>query len=268
MSADPGERLPLADRLRTRPLLTGIVLEVIADVIVIAGAFALAAILPTLPGYSLTGWSQSLVLVLVLAALVLLLITAFRWWGLSGFTGRAAWRDMHLYWLPVVLLFAPFVAGIHIPEPTALAYLALAYLATAVFEESLWRGVILGILRPLGVWPAVLISSLFFGLGHLSNSALRGFSVVILAQAFGAAVQGVGLAALRLRTKTIWPLIAIHALHDLFLQMGNLPIPLIEVPIDTIFLIYGIVLLRRSRRERLQAAPGTPPTRSALAAAQ
>ena len=38
----------------------------------------------------------------------------------------------------------------------------------------------------------------------------------------------------------------IHALHDLSLQMGLLPIPLVEVPIDTAMLIYGIVLLRRA----------------------
>jgi hypothetical protein len=122
--------------------------------------------------------------------------------------------------------------------------LLLAYLATALYEESLWRGAILGLLRPTGVWRAVLLSSLLFGLGHLANSALRGLSLLILAQAFGAAVQGFGLAALRLRTNTVWPLIPLHALHDVFLQLGNLPIPVIQVPIDTIFLIYGIVLLR------------------------
>jgi len=80
------------------------------------------------------------------------------------------------------------------------------------------------------------------GLGTL------GLSLIILAQAFGAAVQGVGLAALRLRTHALWPLIPLHALHDLFLQLGNLPIPLVEVPIDTVFLVYGIILLRRRSR--------------------
>ena len=124
----------------------------------------------------------------------------------------------------------------------------------------------LTVLRPLGIWPAVLLSSLLFGLGHLGNSSLRGFSVMILAQAFGAAVQGVGLAAVRLRTNTIWPLIAIHAVHDLFLQMGHLPVALVEVPIDTIFLIYGIVLLRRSKRDQLALSPTVPATRSEVGA--
>ena len=129
----------------------------------------------------------------------------------------------------------------------AVVVLVVAYLATGVFEEGLWRGVMLGLLRPRGVWLAVVLSSVLFGLGHLTNAALRGFSVLILLQAFGAAVQGVGLAALRLRTGTIWPLIVIHALHDISLQLGTLPIAGVEAPIDTVLCLYGIYLLRRSK---------------------
>jgi membrane protease YdiL (CAAX protease family) len=109
-------------------------------------------------------------------------------------------------------------------------------------------GVMLGLLRPTGVWPAVLISSVLFGLGHLGNSALRGMSGLIAAQAFGAACQGVGFAALRLRTNTVWLLIVIHMFHDLFLQMGRLPIALVDAPIDTIMLGYGVFLLRRQQQ--------------------
>jgi membrane protease YdiL (CAAX protease family) len=66
-------------------------------------------------------------------------------------------------------------------------------------------------------------------------------------QAFGAAIQGVGFAALRLRTNTIWPLIVIHGLHDLFLQLSTLPIPLLEAFIETALCIYGVVLLRHHK---------------------
>ena len=257
---------PLGERMRSRPVLSAIALELIVLVVTVGGALVLAAALPELPGYSVTGPSQALLLVIVLAALVLALVAALRWWRPVGFTRPSDWRDLRLYWLPVVLLLAPFVAGIRLPSLALLGTLLLGYIATAVFEETLWRGVILTVLRPLGIWPAVLLSSLLFGLGHLGNSSLRGFSVMILAQAFGSAVQGVGLAAIRLRTDTIWPLIAIHALHDLFLQMGHLPIALVEVPIDTIFLIYGIVLLRRSKRERLELSPTIPAARSSVAA--
>jgi len=185
------------------------------------------------------------VLVLVSLALLLVLLAVFGWWSLAGFTRRSRWRQLRLYWLPIVLLLVPFAGGIRpIPLP-ALGLLVVAYLATAIFEEGLWRGVMVGLLRPAGVWRAVLISSILFGAAHLANSALRGVSLLIAAQAFGAAVQGIGFAALRLRTNTVWPLILIHAAHDLFLQMSALPIPLVEAPIATITAIYGIVLLRR-----------------------
>jgi uncharacterized protein len=54
--------------------------------------------------------------------------------------------------------------------------------------------------------------------------------------------------ALRLRTRTIWPLIAIHALHDISLQLGLLPIAAIEAPIDTALCLYGVFLLRHGPR--------------------
>jgi uncharacterized protein len=216
---------------------------------VLACSAGLGLLFPDLPGYSVTGPSQSLVLVLSSAGVLLLVLAVRNLWSLVGFNSPYAWRNLHLYWLPGLLLLAPFVAGVR-PLPGTDVFLLplVAYAATAVFEEGLWRGVIFGVLRPSGVWPAVLISSLLFGLGHLGNSALRGASPLIAAQALGAGVSGVGLAALRLRTETVWPLIAIHLFHDLFLQMSMLPIPVVEVVVDTILLIYGVVLVRSAKR--------------------
>jgi len=234
----------------SRRVASVLALQVVIAALTVGGALFLGALAPSLPGYSTTGVSQSLVLVLVLAVLALVLVGVLRWWEPVGYTPVSRWRNLGLYWLPVVLLAAPLVAGVRLPETaTTVAILIVAYTATAVFEETIWRGVMLHTLRPLGVWPAVLISSLLFGLGHLSNSALRGFSFLIVLQAFGAAVQGIGLAALRLRTNTIWPLIAIHALHDITLQLGTLPIAAIEAPVDTIIAAYGIYLLRGGRAE-------------------
>jgi len=67
---------------------------------------------------------------------------------------------------------------------------------------------------------------------------------VIAAQAVGAACFGFGYAALRLRTKTIVPLIALHFLTDLFLQMGNLPLIPVAVAQDVVLLVFGVVVLR------------------------
>lgn len=239
----------MRELIKRRPITSVLILEVAQAALVVAGAVALGWLFPALPGYSLTGWSQSLILFLVCAGILLASLAVFRWWSPAGFTKPSQWRRPSVYWLPALLVLVPFIGGIKPVPASALGLLILAYIATAVFEEGLWRGVIVRILEPVGVWPAVFISSLLFGLAHLANSALRGLSVMIALQAFGAAVQGIGFAALRLRTNTIWPLIAIHFVHDLFLQLGNLPIPLVEAPVATITAVYGIVVLHRYRKQ-------------------
>ena len=62
------------ERLQSRPLWTVIVLEILFDALAVLGAVVLSALFPGLPRYSVRGPSQSLVLVLVSA--VLLLISA------------------------------------------------------------------------------------------------------------------------------------------------------------------------------------------------
>jgi membrane protease YdiL (CAAX protease family) len=231
--------------LLARPITSIAALEVLFVVVTIGGAFVVGVLAPGLPSFSTTGVSQALVVAMINAALVLAIIGALRWWRAAGFTPPSQWRELRLYWLPAVLVFAPFVAGIKMPSAGTLLLLVFGYLVSCVYEEGFFRGVALVVLNRLGLWPAVLISSALFGLTHLSNQVLRGVSFLIVLQAFGAAVQGIGYAALRLRTNTIWPLIVIHALHDVTLQMGHLPIAMVEAPIDTVLAIYGIVLLRR-----------------------
>jgi membrane protease YdiL (CAAX protease family) len=247
----------MRDWLASRPLRAVLVLEATAVTLVVLGVPVLGALFPDLPGYSVRHLSSSLVLVLVAVVALLGFIAKCRWWTLAGFTRPRHWRDLRLYWLPVLLLAVPFAGGVDSVSASTLALLVVAYAATGIYEEGMWRGVQLGLLARGGIWKAVLISSTLFGLAHLGNSLLRGFSVIILAQAFGAAVQGIGWAALRLRTNTIWPLIAIHAAHDLFLQLGTLPIAMIEPPIDTITALYGVYLLRASMRSRLTIPAAT-----------
>ena len=75
-------------RLSAKPLLTVLVLAVFFAVLAILGALVLGALFPRLPGYSVRGPSQSLVLVLLDVAVLLGLIAGFRWWRLAGFTPR------------------------------------------------------------------------------------------------------------------------------------------------------------------------------------
>lgn len=61
----------------------------------------------------------------------------------------------------------------------------------------------------------------------------------------GAAAFGFGFAALRLRTNSILPLVAIHAVHDLVLQMTALPLIPTAVVQDIMLFAMGLWLLRK-----------------------
>jgi uncharacterized protein len=238
--------------------LAGSVIIWVADIVfVLAGALLLSALFPNIPGYG-RGLSQSLILVLIGVLLVAGMLTAFGWWRRAGFVGTDQWRDLAILWLPIVLLFLPFAGGFRPLPLNELVTLVVAYAATAFFEEAIYRGAILSLLRPKGIWPAVLISSLLFGLVHLSNIALRGNPGLIALQALGAFTGGIGMAAIRIRTRTIWTVIALHALHDLFFQLGGLPVAMSDAISATVLMLYGIYLLRPVIRARLRPETTEP----------
>ena len=238
-----------------RPLAGSLIIWVADIVFVLGGAALLSVLFPAMPGYG-RGLSQSLVLVLIGVLLIAALLTALGWWRRAGFVGPSEWRDLRVLWLPTLALLLPFVAGIQPLPANELLTLIVGYAATAFFEEAIFRGMILGLLRPKGIWTAVLVSSLLFGLVHLSNIALRGNPGLIALQALGAATGGVGMAAIRVRTRTVWPGIALHALHDLFFQLSRLPVPLVDAANSIILLLYAVYLLRPSVRARLEAEAG------------
>ena len=57
-------------------------------------------------------------------------------------------------------------------------------------------------------------------------------------------MHGIGLAAIRLRTNTIWFVVILHGLHDLLLKFTNFPAIPLDVVQVTLTMIYGIYLLR------------------------
>ncbi len=176
------------------------------------------------------------------------LVTALGWWRGVGYTRPAQWRELRLLWLPLaVMLVLPLARGITLPAVGTLAFWIVGYALTGFYEETLVRGVVLRVLRPRGPTQAVLISAVLFGLLHISNLALRS-PAIVLAQMVGAASEGVGLAALRLRTNTLWTVIAVHAVEDLVLKLSALPVIPVNVVQSIIMFTYGLYLLRGLRR--------------------
>ena len=93
--------------------------------------------------------------------------------------------------------------------------LLLLTLLPAVCEELLFRGAILGLLRPrVPDWAAVLLQAVAFALLH--GMLLRVGPTLAL---------GLVLGVLRLRTGSVWPGVVVHALHNALLLGVPLALP-------------------------------------------
>ncbi|RAN73293.1 hypothetical protein B5P43_31370 [Bacillus sp. SRB_336] len=149
--------------------------------------------------------------------------------------------------VPLLVVLAPFAAGIKdVGVPTGTMFV-LGYLATGVYEEFWFRGLVL---KSLAAWTpvrAALLSSALFGITHLANIAFGADPAITAAQVVGAACFGGGLAALRLRGVSLWPLTILHALSDMALAMGDVSGAwrwTLMIAGHTFLLIFGLLILR------------------------
>lgn len=179
-------------------------------------------------------------------------------------------RSLWLAWPPLVyallMLLLAWAGGW--PTPGMLLIAACNAALVAVSEELMFRGVLLqGMLQRHALWPAVLGSSLIFGLVHTANGLATGEPDAALWQAAAAAMQGVGYAAIRLRTRSAWTMVPVHALWDFALvsaMLGDLEravqaddgvsvLPFAALLAVLPLCLYGVYLLRPSQRAALLA---------------
>lgn len=118
-------------------------------------------------------------------------------------------------WLLFLALFAANALAAGLP-PAAITLFILANTALVGWsEEVMFRGIWLrGLFRSFGIWPAILGSSLIFGAMHVLNVFLTGDLPGAVAQAVAAFLSGTFLAAVRLRTGSLWTGIVLHGLWD------------------------------------------------------
>ncbi|WP_203642070.1 CPBP family intramembrane glutamic endopeptidase [Levilactobacillus andaensis] len=136
--------------------------------------------------------------------------------------------------------------------------MAVVALLVAIFEESLFRGVLLvGFLQRIGrgnsVWLAVLLSSTLFAASHLINLSHQSVSITIsqVLMAFG---FGLLQSATYLRSGSlIWPIL-LHFMFDTqvlarsgLISKGNIPAWSGLIPL-VIYGVVALILLRRSKR--------------------
>lgn len=129
--------------------------------------------------------------------------------GLSGFS------EVLVETLPAGVPVPP-VHLVVVSQLIAIPFAAATINALLAFGEELgWRGFLVPALRPLGTWPALLISGVVWGLWH-SPLILLGYNfgridlLGVLLMVVGCVSWGILLGWLRLRSASVWPAVFAH----------------------------------------------------------
>jgi membrane protease YdiL (CAAX protease family) len=140
----------------------------------------------------------------VMGASAAALITWLGWWREAGFNGPDRWRHVRVTLIPLFGV-AMLLRGIGQPSLQAVALYGLLALLTAFQEEAWHRGVLLRTLLPVfGRRRSAALSALLFGAVHAVYLFDEAPGITLI-RAFGTGLCGFTLAALRLRTRSIWP---------------------------------------------------------------
>lgn len=145
---------------------------------------------------------------------------------LGGFSGFAETVEAQLAAAGVHEL--PVSVGVLVALQLALIPLgALVNCFVTVGEELGWRGWLLPSLRPLGTWPALLITGAIWGLWH-SPVILLGYDFAepnllgVLMMTGGCTAYGVLIGWLRLRSGSVWPAVVAHGAFNASAGVGAL----------------------------------------------
>lgn len=199
---------------KKHPIISIILIEVIFLLVVfIAGAIA-----------TIKQLSYNTPILISFIPTALFLLFYFSWkrkWTYYGFKREMKRANWILYLPLLIILIVLCLQGFSSqPLETIIFYVGFAILIGFV-EESIYRGIMIKILLPRGILPAILTSSILFSVTHMLN-LLSGQSLgqtgLQLAYSF---LIGIVLAQLFIKTGNILPLILFHSLHNLIQFLGS-----------------------------------------------
>lgn len=148
---------------------------------------------------------------------LLLVVVLFRWVRDVGLAQGPQRGTLGVIW-PWLLFLALFAAGAlqaGLPPASVTLFILANTALVGWSEEVMFRGLWLrGLYRSIGISGAIIGSSLLFGAMHVLNVFLTGDLRGAVIQATAAFLSGVFLAAVRLRSGSLWTGIVLHALWD------------------------------------------------------
>lgn len=195
----------------------------------------------------------------------------------AGFIRPKEWKKVWLVWPMLVIAVlngsSLFMGEIQLNTSnlvTLILYFIL-FLSVGLVEEILLRGIVLNVLLQKwgtshrGVYRAVFVSSLIFGMLHILNLLTGRYELLpTLTQIGFAFFFGVFFGACFIRTKAIWPLIVMHAFFDMCGNFNEIAVEstfgkvmhilpqdaLIAIVLTAPLFIYGLIVLRKAKPEK------------------
>jgi membrane protease YdiL (CAAX protease family) len=203
--------------------------------------------------------------ILAAAAVAVGACLVFGWRDVAAGPPRPA--TLHLLWFP--LLYLALLLGVAVlmglPSRQTLVFIGLNTLLVGISEELMFRGILFrALVARLPVWPAIGATTALFGSVHILNGFGTGDWGSAIVQACAAALSGVALMAIMLRTGSILVAMAYHAAWDFSTfavaaavssaNSAAVPAPSwASVALPVLFVLpnalYGLYLLRRVGRE-------------------
>ena len=209
-----------------RPFIYCLSVALVVVVLLDVACFGAVWLFPDLDSIALIAISSAAQLVLSISVILLArnICVAKGWFKVNG-----TLNGLLMGWLPILYAVVMIlVTAINmpseywvVPKPWPLFVLVAVAFTTGLLEEVLVRGLVLNVLLNKSgitrkeILRACWISSILFGLLHLSNFTTGAGVVETVGQIIYATFVGMLLAAIYLRTKSLWPPIILHAVIDL-----------------------------------------------------
>jgi len=173
---------------------------------------------------------------LILTAIAIWIMRKLEVFDINDFKFKGMGKGLLLAWFGIVyVIISFFIARAQIPDNSfivpAFFYLLIVvvhpFIGTGLYEEVLFRGLVLKLMlkktgfTKRGVVYACVISSVFFGLVHISNIIAGAPVLPTVTQIIHASATGFFFAVIYLRTRKLLITILFHGLLNLSVQIFN-----------------------------------------------